>query len=360
MHTHTNFDYPDFEKDYFTEAPNVKSASVTKAGLAPSQFFLTSHLPTYYKLNGHWQLPDFSSLNCVAVIENKKIIIKEFNDLEVGDEVVIGKKADGSEGIFQIRLDSNKTEKHLRSSEAANTNQYTKLYDLLEEIKRKKGKIAWVLGPAVVFDHDTRESFSKLADQGYVHALLGGNAIATHDLEAAYLNTALGQDIYTQKTMPLGHYNHLDLLNEVRSLGSIEAFVTKGHAKNGIMKIITEKQIPFVLSGSIRDDGPLPEVEADTMLAIRKSKDLLNQADLVICLATMLHSLSAAELASSYRKVDGKIKPIVFFSVDITASAVNKVLAQRNFYEAYGIVTNVQDFVVNLERHLIKGNKDYE
>ena len=112
-----------------------------------------------------------------------------------------------------------------RSRETAYSCDYDKLYQLLKH-EKEHGNILWVMGPAFAFDYDARKAMQLIIDNGYAHGLLAGNALATHDLEAAYLGTALGQDIYTQKSKPNGHYNHLDICNEVRRCGSIKEFVT--------------------------------------------------------------------------------------------------------------------------------------
>ncbi len=111
-----------------------------------------------------------------------------------------------------------------RSRETAFSRDYDELYELLRH-ERDHGKVVWVMGPAFAFDHDARNAFSRLIAGGFVHAVLAGNALATHDLEAAYLNTALGQNIYTQESQPNGHYNHLDTINRINTCGSIERFI---------------------------------------------------------------------------------------------------------------------------------------
>lgn len=111
------------------------------------------------------------------------------------------------------------------------------------------------------------QAFSGLIEKGYVHAVLAGNALATHDLEAAYLGTALGQNIYTQESQPNGHYNHLDTINRVRACGSIPAFLQEEHIQDGIIYTLEKKGVPYVLAGSIRDDGPLPPVYGNVYAA---------------------------------------------------------------------------------------------
>jgi len=204
----------------------------------------------------------------------------------------------------------------------------------------------------VVFDYDTRAALSKLAENGYVNSLMAGNALATHDLEGGLLGTALGQNIYTQESAAMGHYNHLDLLNEVRRAGSIEALLDEGNIKDGFIKTCIEKNIPIVLAGSIRDDGPLPSVYHDVSCSLNAMKEETDKATVIISLATILHSVATANLASSYRVVDGHVRPVYFYCVDIAEYAVNQVSAAREYVGVKTIVTNVQDFVVNLQKNL--------
>ena len=155
------------------------------------------------------------------------------------------------------------------------------------------------MGPAFAFDHDAREAFSALIANGYVHALLAGNALATHDLEAAYFKTALGQNIYTQELVPNGHYHHLDTINRVRCAGSIPAFLKEENIQDGIIWSCEKYGVPYVLAGSIRDDGPLPEVIGDVYKAQNAMRDMVRDATTVICLATMLHTIATGNMTPS-------------------------------------------------------------
>jgi len=206
-----------------------------------------------------------------------------------------------------------------------------------------------------VFDYDTRVALNRLAENGYINCLLAGNAMCTHDLEGGFLRTALGQNIYTQENVPMGHYNHLYLLNEVRTIGSIKDFIASGNVKDGIIKTLSDMDIPFVLSGSIRDDGPLPEVYKEVTAALTATKEKLNEATLIIGLATMLHNLSAANMASGYRvREDGRVTPVYMYVIDVTENVANKVGAARENMAFVPMITNVQDFVVNCEKALVK------
>ncbi|MDD7462913.1 MAG: hypothetical protein SOW41_02415 [Anaerococcus sp.] len=352
------FVWPDFSEEKYKNAGEIKLGEVEQDGVAPEDFYLTSYMPTFYKKDGEWLFPEHNSLNCVAAFEDGKIVVREIRNLKKGDQVVIGHEASLENGIL-VYTEGFPEWIYSTPGKAVETSfseDYEFLHALMEhERDSEDGYIVWVLGPSVVFDYDTRNSLNKLAENGYIDCLLGGNAMCTHDLEGGFLNTALGQNIYTQENVPMGHYNHLDLLNEVRSVGSIKEFIARGNVKDGIIKTLSDMDIPFVLSGSIRDDGPLPEVIGDTEKALTETKKELDKATLVICIATMLHSLSVANMSSSYRiRKDGKVTPVYMYSIDVTENVVNKVGAAREQMAFVPMVTNVQDFVVNCERALVK------
>ncbi|MFA9396792.1 MAG: hypothetical protein ACERKV_00805 [Clostridiaceae bacterium] len=347
---------PDLTQEFFVKSQEVKIATVEKDGVAPKGFFMTSILPEYFKVKGEWILPIQSSRDSVAVVkDNDTVEIVEFRNLKVSDKVILGRSNDGSEGIYKYSNGFNNTFKirSKRSVESSFSRDYKELYELLKYEKNNNGHILWVLGPAVVFDYDTRLALSELAKNGYVNSLMAGNAMATHDLEGGLLGTALGQNIYTQESVPMGHYNHLDLINETRRAGSIQDLLAEGNIKDGFMKTCIEYNIPTVLVGSIRDDGPLPEVYHNVSTGLDAMKEQIDKATVIICLATVLHSVATANLSSSYRVVDGKVRPIYIYSVDISEYAVNQVAAAREYIGIKTIVTNVQDFVVNVQKNLL-------
>lgn len=357
------FTPPDFKLEKFLSAKEICVETVTKNGVAPHNFYLTSHMPTYYFYGNEWLLPKHNSQNCVAVLTEKEIIIKELNDLRVGDKVVKGRGANLENGIYIHKegFDESVISESGKSVETSMSNDYEYLAELMRHEKENGGHIVWVLGPSVVFDYDTRIGLSELAENGYVQALLAGNAMATHDLEGGYLDTALGQNIYTQVSMPMGHYNHLDLLNEVRRTGSTDKFIAEGNVKDGFIKTLSRLDIPYVLVGSIRDDGPLPEVYHNVSEGLNAMKEQTDKATLIIGLATMLHSVAAAELASSYRvKEDGTVVPVFMYTIDVTENVVNKVAAAREYIAVKTLVTNVQDFVVNVQRALLEPVENFE
>ena len=354
---------PDFSKAPFVDAPTVKFKEVKINGVAPENYHATSIYPEYFQVHKNkWVLLKESRMDCVVVREKAgSLSVKEFRHLKKGDRVAVGRGENGEEGIFihtgAFEFPWEEGEKFsFRSRFTRETSfsiDYDELYDLLEHDKNE-GFIVWVLGPAVVFDRDAREAFVALIEEGYVHALLAGNALAVHDLEGALFGTALGQEIYTKKTVELGHYNHLDAINRIRGQGSVEQAIDKGYIKNGIMKAVIGKGVDFVLAGSIRDDGPIPEVIGNAYEAQDNMRALARRATTVIALATQLHAIATGNMVPSYQVMENnQVRPVYFYTVDMSEFAVNK-LANRGTLTARSILTNVQDFVVTVERGLAK------
>ncbi|MBR0085764.1 MAG: hypothetical protein IJL97_04345 [Lachnospiraceae bacterium] len=347
---------PDFTEERFVNAPDATLVPAPKDFVAPVGYHAMSIYPEYFKVDGKWLFAEESRMDCVPVYENGKIFVREFRHIKKGDLVVTGRTEDASEGIFVHIRGFHEEEdafsdsfafRQTRSRETAFSRDYDELYEILRH-ERDHGKIVWVLGPAFAFDHDARDAFSKLVANGYVDALLAGNALATHDLEAAWLRTALGQDIYTQKNQPNGHYNHLDTINRVRYYGNISEFLKAEKIDNGIIYNCEKYNIPYVLGGSIRDDGPLPPVFGDVYKAQDAMRDQVRDATTVLCMATALHSIATGNMTPSYRVMpDGTVRQVYFYVVDISEFTVNK-LSNRGSLSAKGIVTNVQDFVVAL------------
>ncbi len=351
---------PDFSLTKLREAPDAVLGEVFTDTVAPEGYHAMSIFPEYFKVDGKWFLAEESRMDCVAVLTDEGIEIKEFRRLKKGDRVFLGRSEDGSEGILvhagAFRSSENPGRETFafrqnRSRETAFSRDYDELYEILKH-DREHGKIVWVMGPAFAFDHDAREAFSKMIANGFVDAVLAGNALATHDLEAGYLKTALGQNIYTQEIQPNGHYNHLDTINRVKACGSIPAFLKQENIRDGIIYSCEKYGVPYVLAGSIRDDGPLPGVIADVYEAQNRMRTQVRDATTVLCLATTLHSIAVGNMTPSYRVMpDGQIRELYFYCVDISEFTANK-LSDRGSLSAKGIVTNVQDFIVTLSKGL--------
>lgn len=299
-----------------------------------------------------------------AVIVDTGVILDvvEARRLKRGQLVAVGRTEDGEEGILVYTSGfepqgQNKAEKfsfRIRGTrESAFSASYESLYDLLR-YDRDHGYIVWVAGPAVSFDKDSRESLGALIEAGYCDALLAGNALATHDLEAGHFGTGLGQDVYNQRSVPGGHYHHLDILNEVRRLGGVpKALDAWSEDDPGIMRALVNKKVPYVLAGSIRDDGPLPEVIPDAYEAQDQMRVHARRATTVIAMATQLHSIAFGNQVPGYRVLeDGSVRPVILVVVDTTEFSADK-LANRGSAQARAFLTNVQDFLINLRRKLV-------
>ena len=171
-------------------------------------------------------------------------------------------------------------------------------------------------------------------------------------------STALGQGIYSKTSVELGHYNHLDAINRVRGIGSIEKAIDAGAVGDGVMKAVIEREIPYVLAGSIRDDGPLPEVIADVYQAQDRMRRIVTRATTVIGMATQLHTIATGNMVPSYQVAENHlVRPVYFYSVDMSEFVLSK-LANRGSLAARTILTNVQDFVVTVERGLRRRKRE--
>ncbi|MCL2009085.1 MAG: hypothetical protein FWG71_00885 [Synergistaceae bacterium] len=369
----TMFNLPEYREPPFDEpplknAPPARTAPAPSDGTAPPGFHALSIFPEYFKVDGiggksAWLLPAESRMDCVPVLREPAsgpwIDAVEFRRLKRGDLVVVGRTEDGSEGIYVDSLAFCEREKESkdafafrtgRSRETAYSRDYDELYKLLR-YEKEHGYIVWVLGPAVSFDHDSRNAMTQLIEKGYAHAILAGNALATHDLEGAAFKTALGQDIYTQEGRANGHYHHLDLLNMARLHGSVEKLIEMEKLNDGIVYAAMKNRIPMVLAGSIRDDGPLPEVYGNVYEAQDAMREHIRKATTVVALATQLHTIAAGNITPSYAVRDGKVRPVYFYSIDVSEFAVNK-LRDRGTLSVIPIVTNIQDFLVLLKNNI--------
>ena len=354
---------PDFSASILHKAPPATFGVCPADGVAPRGFHATSNHPEYVKgADGSWTLLRQSRMDAVVVRRESGLEVVEARRLKQHDQVLLGRSEDGREGLFVHTTgfgdgrseSSDKFSFRTRGSrESAFSASYEWLYEVLRH-DRIHGKIVWVAGPAVAFDKDSRESLAALIRNGYCHALLAGNALATHDLEAGHFGTGLGQDVYDQRSHPGGHYHHLDVLNEGRDAGSIRAALQRWpDDQPGIMAALEENQVPYVLAGSIRDDGPLPEVIADSYAAQDAMREFAKSATCVVAMATQLHSIAFGNQIPGYHVLpDGSVRPVVFVAVDTTEFVVDK-LANRGSAQARSFLTNVQDFLINLQRNLV-------
>ena len=353
--------HPDFNRPELKNAPDAVFAVAEMDGVAPENYHSTSMYPEYVKVDGQWILAEESRMDSSMVLcDDGHIAVVENRNIKKGDKVLLGRTEKGEEGIymhchgFEDEVEGLEDQFVFRQGRSRETS-YAKDYDnLIELLKYEKehGNIVWVMGPAFAFDEDARKAMQALVENGYAHGLMAGNALATHDLEGGLLHTALGQDIYTQVSQPNGHYNHLDVINKVRRCGSIPNFIKEYNLDNGIMCSCVKTGVPFVLAGSIRDDGPLPETITDSCQAAGQMRNMVRKATTVVCMASMLHTIATGNMTPNYRVLeDGTVRPLYLYTVDVDEFVVNKLL-DRGSLSATTMITNVQDFITIVARGL--------
>jgi lysine-ketoglutarate reductase/saccharopine dehydrogenase-like protein (TIGR00300 family) len=340
---------PDFTQPPFAGAPNARFAPLPADGVLPEGFFSTSNLPTYIRVDGEWRAPIRPRMDCVIVRRPGLLETIEPRRLRRGDLVAMGEAEDGTDGIVVYAQGflgggHGVNEFRFMSTEVSRERpvNYEELAVRIGEEKRRGGYLVWVVGPALVHSR-ARLDFEWFIRNGYVQAVLAGNAVAVHDIEAAIFGTTLGMSNTGQPTEG-GHGLHMRAINRVRAAGSIERAVDNGLIKSGIMHALVTSRIPFVLAGSIRDDGPLPGVYSDSLQAQDAMREHTVKATGAIFVATALHAIAVGNMLPAFYLCDGLPLPLMTICVDQTEFVVNK-LRDRGTHQAYGVVTNAQDFM---------------
>lgn len=355
-----NYHPPDFTSPPLVSSPEARFATVPADGVLPEGFFSTSNLPTYIRAGGRWSLPARPRMDCAIRRVGGTLEVIEPRRLKRGDEIAMGLAEDGSEGIYVHSAGflggaHSANEFRFMSSEVSRERpvNYEELAARLIEEKTRGGYLIWVAGPALVHSR-ARGDFEWFIRQGFVHAVLAGNAVAVHDIEAAIFGTTLGMSNTGQPTDG-GHGLHMRAINQVRAAGSIPAAVEKGLIGGGIMHALVTRKVPFVLAGSIRDDGPLPGVFTDSLAAQDAMREHTVKATGAILIATALHAIAVGNMLPAYHThYEGVPTPLMTICVDQTEFVVNK-LKDRGTHQAYGVVTNAQDFMHVLRFYVEKG-----
>jgi lysine-ketoglutarate reductase/saccharopine dehydrogenase-like protein (TIGR00300 family) len=329
-----------------TEPGEAITRAVETDGVFPDDFYSTTNLETVVRLGGTWVPVENPEMDCGIVVKGDRARTVAVSDVRKGEQLVCGASGvkvvplpaiDRSAGGFEFM-------KSEVSSEKPQALLVRQIAQQMRDIKEEGRKILWVGGPAVVHT-GAAPAMVALVEAGFVDILFAGNALATHDIEAALFGTSLGVDLQQGRGVEHGHEHHIRAINQIRKAGSIAQAVEQGVLTGGIMHAMVKHRKDFVLVGSVRDDGPLPDVYTDVIEGQRAMRAGLAGVGFAIMVATMLHSVAT-----------GNILPasIPLVCVDINPATVTK-LADRGSAQARGIVTDIGLFLEQLALELAPG-----
>ena len=331
-----------------------------KDGIFPENFYATTHLPTKIRLNGVWIDVDRTEMDMAIRVEKGGPSAKTVSMEEVkkGYSIVTGRegirvfplqrpKERDVFGFMESEVSSERpyrhilvdTAKRMRSLKESHLSGNAKQREAAAN--RQGSKILLAGGPAIVHAGG-REALTWLIDEGYVHILFCGNALATHDIEASFFKTSLGFNLYQGRVVAHGHENHLRTINRIRSIGSIEKAVEKGMIKDGIMAACVRRGVQVVMAGTIRDDGPLPGVITDSIKAQATMRAVIPNVGLVLLVASTLHAVATGNLLPA-------ATPTI--CVDINPAVPTK-LSDRGSFQAASLVMDASSFLRELSREL--------
>ena len=319
--------------------------AVERDGVFPEDFYSTTNLETVVRIGATWVPVEQPEMDCGLVVVGDRVRTVPVSDVRAGDVVVCG--AGGVKVVLPQREHSKDGESFgfmssTVSSEKPQSLLLRQIAQQMREVKSEGGKVLWVGGPAVVHT-GAAPAMVALVEAGYVDVLFAGNALATHDIEASLYGTSLGVDLAMGRGVEHGHEHHIRAINQVRKAGSIAAAVEQGVLTSGIMHAMVTHGKRFVLVGSVRDDGPLPDVHTDVIVGQRAMRAELPGVGFAIMVATMLHSIATGNLLPA---------SVPLVCVDINPATVTK-LADRGSAQAVGIVTDIGLFLEGLARELV-------
>jgi len=321
----------------------VELFTVERDCCAPEDFYSTTNHKTYVRRAGHWVEVQNQRMDALIVVRDEQAWCRRLRDIKAGDQVVTGMRG--------IRVVPEAKERDRLafafmsngiSSERQVETAVKQTAALMEQARAAGLGIIAVAGPVVVHTGGAGP-LSRLIREGYITALLSGNALGVHDIEAALLGTSLGIRQSDGRQEEHGHRNHMRAINAIYNCGGIRGAVESGRLRSGIMYECIRHNVPFVLAGSLRDDGPLPETITDMNRAQDAYAELLKGAGLVLCLGSMLHSIAVGNMLPSWVKI---------VCIDINPAVATKV-SDRGTGQAVGVVTDVGLFVDLLSRTLI-------
>ena len=315
---------------------------VEKDCCAPEDFYSTTNHKTLVRHKGQWLEVENQRMDAMVVVNGKRAVCRRLRDLKTGDRVVIGMR-----GIRVVPESKERDRTAFAfmsngiSSERQVETAIRQTAALMRQCREAGQKIVAVAGPVTVHTGGA-QALSKLIHRGWVQALLAGNALGVHDIEAALLGTSLGVRQSDGRQEEHGHRNHMRAINAIYHAGGIAKAVESGRLKSGVMYECVKAGVPFVLAGSLRDDGPLPDTITDMNLAQDAYAEQLKGAGLVLCLGSMLHSIATGNMLPSWVKI---------VCVDINPAVATKV-SDRGTGQAVGVVTDVGLFLDLLARNL--------
>jgi lysine-ketoglutarate reductase/saccharopine dehydrogenase-like protein (TIGR00300 family) len=312
-------------------------------GVLPAGFYSTTNLATDVRVGGRWLAVENPEMDCALVVRDDRARTVPMHRVRAGDPVVVG-----SEGV-RVHAPAHARDTQVFefmasevSSEKPKALLVAQVAERIRAAHERGGKVMVVCGPAVVHTGGAPD-LARLVDAGWVDVLFAGNGFAVHDIEANILGTSLGVSVAEGTPTEGGHANHIRVINEVRRRGSIAAAVEDGLITGGVMHACVRRGVPFVLGGSVRDDGPLPDVETDAIAAADALRDHLPGVEVALMLASTLHAVAAGNCLPA---------SVETFCVDINQAVVTK-LSDRGSHQALGIVTDVGPFVRQLADHLL-------
>src|SRR5216117_1974399 len=319
----------------------IQLAPAPADGVFPDNFYVTTNQQTFVRVEGQWieVRPAIMDSGISVNPKSRTATALKFDEVRKGMEFVVGhhgvrvvphQRAISKPGVFEFMASS-------VSSEKPKSAVIREIAAEFRQAKRAGGKILAVGGPAIVHT-GAGEHLEKLMEWGFVDLLFAGNALAAHDIEHALFGTSLGVDLREGALADAGHENHMRAINAIRGAGGIAAAVAKGLLRQGVMYQCVRQKIDIVLAGSIRDDGPLPEVITDALAAQRVMRSKIDGVTLALMMGTMLHSIAVGNM------LPASVKTIC---VDINPSVVTK-LADRGTFQAIGLVTDLEPFLREL------------
>jgi lysine-ketoglutarate reductase/saccharopine dehydrogenase-like protein (TIGR00300 family) len=325
------------------EQDDASVVTATADGVLPEGFYATTNLPTQVRLSGRWVDVENPEMDCgLLVLPDGRVRtvpmhrVRAADQIVVGDQGVRGQPLDRPRGARPFEFMTSEV-----SSEKPKDVLVGRVADRLRAARSSGERILAVCGPAVVHT-GAAPSLARLVHEGWVDVLFAGNGFAAHDIESAVRGTSLGVPLSGETPAEGGHSNHLRVINEVRRRGSIAAAVADGWLTGGVMYECVRRDVPFVLGGSVRDDGPLPDVITDVVEAADEMRDQLPGVSVALMLASTLHAIATGNLLPA---------GVETYCVDINQAVVTK-LADRGSHQALGIVTDVGLFLDTLAAHL--------